>query len=126
MTNRRGPRRASTAAEVLDAALALLDEGGLSAASIRNIAARVGVAPNAIYTYFPDKVSIQKAIIERLKTGGMTRFLLLFRGSRSRSEIAATFLAVLELCRASVIRLAGGETDCTVDCTADAPDEFVI
>ena len=67
-----------------------------------------------------------KEILSRLKTGGITRFLLLFRGSRSRSEIAATFLAVLELCRASVIRLAGGETDCTVDCSADAPDEFVI
>ncbi|MGM9618334.1 MAG: segregation and condensation protein A [Oscillospiraceae bacterium] len=65
-------------------------------------------------------------ILRRLKQTGITRFLLLFRGSRSRSEIAATFLAVLELCRASVIRLAGGEEDCTVDCAADAPDEFII
>jgi TetR/AcrR family tetracycline transcriptional repressor len=64
--SKRGPRRASTPGEVLDAALALLDEAGLEAASIRNIAARVGVAPNAIYTYFPDKASIHKAIVERL------------------------------------------------------------
>ena len=42
------------------------------------------------------------------------RFLLLFRGSRSRSEVVATFLAVLELCKARVLHLAGSETDCIV------------
>lgn len=63
-----------------------------------------------------------KEIIRRLKEGGITRFLLLFRGSRSRSELVATFMAVLELCKARVIRLAGGETDCTVDCDPAAPD----
>ena len=35
-------------------------------------------------------------------------------------------MAVLELCRASVIRLAGGETDCTVDCEQDAPETFTL
>ena len=49
----------------------------------------------------------------------MTRFRLLFRGSRSRSEIVATFIAVLELCREKVIRLAGSDTDCTVECGED-------
>ncbi len=53
-------------------------------------------------------------IIRRLRSSGVTRFLLLFRGSRSRSEVVATFLAVLELCRNRVLKLAGGETDCTV------------
>jgi hypothetical protein len=51
---RRGPRRALTEDEILDAALGLLDEGGPAAASVRGIAAKVGVAPNAVYTYFPD------------------------------------------------------------------------
>ena len=67
-----------------------------------------------------------REIIERLKTGGMTRFLLLFRGNRSRSEIVATFLAVLELCRACVIRLAGSETDCTVRQEKDLPDNMTF
>ena len=53
-------------------------------------------------------------ILRRLKKAGITRFLLLFRGSRSRSELVATFLAVLELCKDHVLRLAGGERDCTV------------
>ena len=54
-----------------------------------------------------------KDILRRLREHGVMRFLALFRGSRSRSELVATFLAVLELCRASVLRLAGSETDCT-------------
>jgi segregation and condensation protein A len=67
-----------------------------------------------------------REIIERLKSGGMTRFLLLFRGNKSRSEIVATFLAVLELCKACVIRLAGSETDCTVKQEKDLPDNLTF
>jgi TetR/AcrR family transcriptional regulator, tetracycline repressor protein len=63
---RPGPRRALTEDEILDAALSLLDEGGPNAASVRGIAARVGVAPNAVYTYFPDKAAVVKALVERL------------------------------------------------------------
>ena len=37
-----------------------------------------------------------KELVERLKRNGITRFLLLFRGSRSRSELVATFMAVPE------------------------------
>ena len=63
---RRGPRRALTEDEILDAALHLLDDGGPTAASVRGIAAKVGVAPNAVYTYFPDKAAVVKALVERL------------------------------------------------------------
>jgi AcrR family transcriptional regulator len=63
---RPGPRRALTEDEILDAALDLLDDGGTAAASVRGIAARVGVAPNAVYTYFPDKAAVVDAIVERL------------------------------------------------------------
>src|SRR4051794_20177865 len=63
---RRGPRRALTEDEILDAALGLLDQGGPAAASVRGIAAKVGVAPNAVYTYFPDKDAVIKALVEHL------------------------------------------------------------
>ena len=53
-------------------------------------------------------------ILHKLLQAGVTRFRSLFRGSRSRSEIVATFLAVLELCRARRLRLAGTAEDCTV------------
>ncbi|TDO30665.1 TetR family transcriptional regulator [Kribbella sp. VKM Ac-2527] len=63
---RPGPRRALTENQILDAALTLLDEGGTDAASVRGIAAKVGVAPNAVYTYFPDKAAVIKGLVERL------------------------------------------------------------
>jgi AcrR family transcriptional regulator len=63
---RRGRRRTLTEDEILDAALGLLDEGGASAATVRGIAARVGVAPNAVYTYFPDKAAVVAALVDRL------------------------------------------------------------
>jgi len=63
---RPGPRRALTQDQIIDAAMSLLDEGGPRAASVRGIAAKVGVAPNAVYTYFPDKAAVVKALVERL------------------------------------------------------------
>ena len=56
-------------------------------------------------------------IVQRLLKFGVTRFRALFKGNRSRSEVVATFLAVLELCKARRLRLAGTEEDCTVTCT---------
>ena len=55
----------------------------------------------------------------------MTRFRALFRSSRSRSELVATFLAILELCKASRIHLAGTEEDCTVTCTDENPEQEI-
>ena len=66
-----------------------------------------------------------KEILSRLKNGGITRFLLLFRGSKSRSELVATFMAVLELCRSRMIRLAGSSADCTVTWESDEPEDEV-
>lgn len=63
---RPGPRRALTEDDILDAALSLLDDGGPAAASVRGIAAKVGVTPNAVYTYFPDKAAVVTALAERL------------------------------------------------------------
>ncbi|MBE6989468.1 MAG: chromosome segregation protein ScpA [Ruminococcaceae bacterium] len=65
-----------------------------------------------------------REIFRRLKQGGITRFLLLFKGSRSRSELVATFMAVLELCRSRAIRLVGSSADCTVSCEGELPDEL--
>lgn len=66
-------------------------------------------------------------IVRRLLQFGVTRFRALFKGNRSRSEVVATFLAVLELCKARRVRLAGTESDCTVTCTqeeGEGPVEF--
>ena len=91
----------------------------LAMAEIRSRTQRVLPSPESsfreIVRHEPYPVeSKAREILSRLKEHGITRFLLLFRGNRSRSEIVATFLAVLELCRAHVLHLAGSETDCTV------------
>ena len=65
-------------------------------------------------------------ILQRLKDLGITSFRMLFRGSRSRSEVVATFIAVLELCKAKMIHLAGSETDCTVTPVEDAGDTLTL
>lgn len=64
-----------------------------------------------------------KAILDKLIQFGVTRFRALFKHNRSRSEVVATFLAVLELCRANRIHLAGTAEDCTVTSTVDSSDE---
>jgi TetR/AcrR family transcriptional regulator, tetracycline repressor protein len=63
---RPGPRRTLTEQTILDAALALLAERGADGVTVRAIAASVGVAPNAVYTYFPDKASVLQGLVEQL------------------------------------------------------------
>ena len=62
-------------------------------------------------------------ILARLMEFGVTRFQSLFRGNRSRSEVVATFIAVLELCKSRRLQLAGTETDCTITYTGLEPTE---
>jgi AcrR family transcriptional regulator len=70
MTNahplRPGPRRTLNEQAILDAALALLAELGADRITIRGIATRVGIAPNAVYTYFPDKAAVLHGLVEQL------------------------------------------------------------
>ena len=66
-----------------------------------------------------------KEILRRLRDVGITRFLLLFRGSKTRSELVATFMAVLELCRSNLIRLAGADRDCTVTAESGGSEEMM-
>ena len=66
-----------------------------------------------------------REIFQRLLRG-VTSFRLLFRGSRNRSEVVATFLAILELCRARIVTLSGSETDCTVNTTGEGIDSLQL
>ena len=53
-------------------------------------------------------------VLKQLLMRGVEKFRALFRGSRSRSEIVATFLAVLELCRVHSVRLEDGVDDLNI------------
>ena len=50
-------------------------------------------------------------VLRRLIGHGVMKFLSLFKGSRSRSEIVATFLSVLELCRLHSVRIEDTDTE---------------
>src|SRR4051794_7461020 len=113
MRRRPGPRRALTEDEILDAALDLLDRGGPTAASVRGIAARVGVAPNAVYTYFPDKAAVVRALVERL-LGEVDHDVFADRDRpwRDRVEALATELrAKLSAHPGAVSLMVGGPMD---------------
>ena len=103
----------------------------LALAEIQNRAERKMPPPKAAFAQIVQREpypveSKAREIIGSLKRGGMLRFLQLFRGSRSRSEVVATFLAVLELCKASIIRLAGSQQDCTVKQLQELPDDITF
>ena len=99
-------------------------EPGELAIAMQELLDRRDMALNPQLTVFEDIVKREpysveekaEEIVQRVKLAGITRFLLLFKGSRSRSELVATFMAVLELCKKHVLRLAGGPEDCMVSC----------
>lgn len=57
-TSRSDDRRT----QILDAALAIVHESGLSGVSVRNVAARAGVGPSTLRHYFPTQRALSEAI----------------------------------------------------------------
>ena len=110
---RPGPRRALTEDQILDAALTLFDAAGPNAASVRAIAAQVGVAPNAVYTYFPDKAALVKALVERL-LGEVDSGVFTDRDQPWRQRVESLALTLRELLSAhpgAVPLMIGGPMD---------------
>lgn len=52
---RRGPMRGTTVDAVVAAAIALADEDGLAAVTMRQLADRLGLGPMSVYTYVPGR-----------------------------------------------------------------------
>lgn len=63
---RRGPARSLSLDALLQAALALIDDAGPSALSLRRLGASAGVTANALYTYFPTKRDLEQAVADEL------------------------------------------------------------
>jgi AcrR family transcriptional regulator len=53
-------------ARILDATLALAEEEGLDAVTMRSVAGRLGVTPMALYRYVGDKQGLLDGLVERL------------------------------------------------------------
>lgn len=54
-----------TARQIIEAARTLLDEGGVSAVSMRKVAEKVGVTAMAIYRHFPDHKALLNALADQ-------------------------------------------------------------
>jgi TetR/AcrR family tetracycline transcriptional repressor len=106
---RPGPRRTLSPDQLLDAAQELLAERGAGGVSIRGIAARVGVAPNAVYTYFPDKAAVLGALVDGvLGRVDQTRFLDPEMPWRERVIALAVALRDELLADPGIVALMGG------------------
>ncbi len=76
---RRSPgQRAGLSLEtVLDEARSLVKGEGLERLTLRRLADRLGVAPNAVYSYFPDKAALLDALLDsvlgEIDVGGLER-----------------------------------------------------
>src|SRR5262249_35464407 len=60
------PRQPLNRETILDVALALADERGLAAVSMRAVAERVGVTPMALYPYVGSKGALLDGLVDRL------------------------------------------------------------
>jgi AcrR family transcriptional regulator len=59
-----GQRAGLTRGDVLACALGLAEREGLEQVTMRRLAGELGVSPNALYTYFPDKTAILDALFD--------------------------------------------------------------
>lgn len=64
MNRTPGQRAGLDAGTVLRAALELLESGGVDAISMRRLADRLGVLPNAIYSHIPDRMSVLDGLLD--------------------------------------------------------------
>jgi len=68
-TTRSRPRGSLTREEIIKEALALLEEHGPGALSMRRLADRLGVAPNALYTHVRGKADLIDGLIDQVYAG---------------------------------------------------------
>jgi len=84
---------------------------GRENALLGSLNTRETVYPRRIVYSIPEKIS---EIQEKLKQSGAILLEELFYESCSRTELIATLIAVLELCRVGVVYLTGGEDGMTI------------
>ncbi|PPK69726.1 TetR/AcrR family transcriptional regulator C-terminal domain-containing protein [Actinokineospora auranticolor] len=82
-SGRPGPKRSLSAGRIVDVALELFDG---EVPSIRGVAARLGVRPNTLYTYLPDRAALERALVDRLLAEADPDLLLGRRSWRRRVE----------------------------------------
>lgn len=62
----RGPKRSLSVLTIVDRAVAMADESGLDAVSMRTIAAQLGVGTMTLYRYIPTKAELLDLMLDRV------------------------------------------------------------
>ncbi|HMJ75086.1 MAG TPA: TetR/AcrR family transcriptional regulator [Iamia sp.] len=62
----RGPKQGLTVDAIAEAGVAVADEGGLDAVSMRRVAERLGVGTMSLYTYVPGKPELVEVMLDRV------------------------------------------------------------
>jgi segregation and condensation protein A len=97
-----------TSVDLLEAVLALI---GRENALIGSLNPQEAVYPRHIIYPIPEKI---EEIQTRLKHMGSMPLMTLFLGCRSRTELVATLVAILELCRVSSVLITGDGDELTI------------
>jgi AcrR family transcriptional regulator len=84
----RGPKPGLALAEVVGAAIALADEAGLDALSMRRVAERLGRSTMALYTYVPGKAELLELMLDTV-LGEVPTSYALDHGWRAAAEASA-------------------------------------
>jgi segregation and condensation protein A len=99
--------------DILDAIIRVIGRDNIRLSSINP---RKPVYPGRIMYSIREK-SIE--ILDKMRQVGQIGFISLFDDCSSRSEVVATLIAVLELCKAGNLLVFGGKEDLTVSYKSD-------
>ena len=77
----RAAQLAATRERIVEAAIALYTEQGISATTLRQIGERADVAPGTLRNHFPSRESLGTAMVERLQAEGPLPELSIYDGA---------------------------------------------
>ncbi|CAN5342739.1 TetR/AcrR family transcriptional regulator [soil metagenome] len=129
----RSDSAAATRRALLDAAGALLDEGGLDAVTLRAVGARAGVSRGAPYGHFADKEDLL-AELAVMRWSEMTGELAALRADAalsSRERVLGALMATVDVARhqphlyALMFRQPSHDPERLIAAAAESQDEFL-
>jgi len=82
----RTTRLEATRSRILEAAIELYTEHGISATTMREIGERADVAPGTLRHHFGSREALERAMVDRLTAGAPLPELTIFDGSRTIAE----------------------------------------
>lgn len=85
----KGPRPRLSLPQIVDAAVALADEGGLDGLSMRTLARELGVGTMSLYRYVPSKTELLNLMLDSVSAPAAEDSEAVHRGWRTALEAAA-------------------------------------